>query len=128
MVGIFPAAIAITILWQFWQWQALFVLVYPVYVILASIQYRKKFKLRAYEDVLMIRRGILGEEFILLQWHNLQTVIVTQSMYQRRKGLANVKLFTAAGMVKIPYVNLDSANALANFALYKIESTRKNWM
>ena len=128
LVGIFPAAIAITILWQFWQWQALFVLVYPVYVILASIQYRKKFKLRAYEDVLMIRRGILGEEFILLQWHNLQTLIVTQSMFQRRKALANIKLFTAAGMVKVPYVNLDSANALANFALYKIESTRKNWM
>ena len=128
LAGILPSIIAIIILWQFWQEQSLFLLIYPLYMTIAAFQYRKKFQLRAYEEVLMIRRGILGEEFILIQWHNLQTIIVTQSMFQRRRGLANIKLFTAAGMVKIPYVPLQAANTLANFALYKIESTRKNWM
>ncbi|HEY0731544.1 MAG TPA: PH domain-containing protein [Chitinophagaceae bacterium] len=128
LAGILPTAIAITILWTFWQERSLFLLLYPIYMTIASIQFRKKFQLRAYEDVLMIRRGILGEEFVLLQWHHLQTIIMTQSMYQRRKGLANVKLYTAAGMVKIPYADLSSVQALVNFALYKTESTKKNWM
>ena len=37
-------------------------------------------------------------------------------------------LFTTSGSVKIPFVELGTAESLEKFILYKIESDKREWM
>ena len=80
------------------------------------------------EDVLFIRKGIFGQEWILARWPKLQAVSISQSLYQRQKGLANLSLSTAGGTITINFISLEAARALADYALYKVESSNTGWM
>jgi len=53
---------------------------------------------------------------------------VTQSWYQRRKYLASLKLYTAAGEMSIPFISLTEALDLERFILYRIETDKREWM
>lgn len=84
--------------------------------------FQQKFRMYVSEEVIHIQKGSYGSEDLLLLWHKIQTVTIQQSIYQRKNGLASVKLRTAGGMVTIPYIPIATANQLANFALYKTET------
>ena len=53
---------------------------------------------------------------------------VKQSWYQRRKQLATIELYTAAGEMSIPFITLNEALQLENFILYRIETDKREWM
>ena len=76
----------------------------------------------------MVRGGLFGDKAETLPIIKLQNVEVNQSPYQRRKALANVKIYTAAGSVTIPYISHYKAVELADYLLYKTESSHKKWM
>jgi membrane protein YdbS with pleckstrin-like domain len=42
--------------------------------------------------------------------------------------LATLQLQTAGGQVAIPYIPLQTARELCDYALWKIESSEENWM
>jgi putative membrane protein len=90
--------------------------------------YQRKFKLWAFEEVLLIHKGHLGLEIILLQWHKLQAIEIKQSFYQRQHQLATVIIHTASGEITVPFIPLLSAQQLINYALYKTETSFKKWM
>ncbi|WP_424288599.1 PH domain-containing protein [Daejeonella sp.] len=52
----------------------------------------------------------------------MQSVKISQSPYQQRKFLADLSLHTAGGTITAPYIPLEAARELQNFALFKIES------
>ena len=79
------------------------------------------------DDVLYIKKGIFGEERILMKWYKLQSVQLSQSIYQRRKGLANLTLHTAGGRITIYYIPLPAAYAILNYSLYKTETSKETW-
>lgn len=128
ILGLIPAALLSLALWWSFGWNVLYSLFLPVIVlIIAWCQYRK-FRLWAMDDAIKIRKGIFGEEFILMQWHKLQAVTISQSIFQRRKGLANVFLHTAGGSIKIPFINLEAARQISDYALHRVEASKKDWM
>jgi putative membrane protein len=120
-VGLLPALGAIVwgkvMLDEWLYWALVWIAFSAVYAKLAQ----KKFRLWALEDVAFIKRGHFGEEYILLSWHKLQSVKLVQSIYQKRKGLATVYLLTAAGEVRLPYISLEAARQVVDYAVYKAE-------
>ena len=64
----------------------------------------------------------------LLKWFKIQGIEIQQGIYQRRKELCNLVFYTAAGTVKIPYIELKKAKRMKNFILFKIENSEKPWM
>jgi putative membrane protein len=52
---------------------------------------------------------------------------VTQSRYQRRKGLASLRMHMASGRVSIPYIKHAQAQQLRDYILYRVESSQKAW-
>ena len=98
------------------------------YFIITSYFRYKKCKFGYNEKMIMIRGGLFGDKAETLPIIKLQNVEISQSPYQRRKHLANVKIYTAAGSVTIPYVDHDRAVQLADYVLYKTESSNKRWM
>jgi putative membrane protein len=128
VLGLLPSVIIIPLLWYVWNEYALLFLFYPLLIMIVSWCTQKKFRLWAMDDVLYIKKGIFGEERILMQWHKLQTVQIKQSIFQRRKELATVVIHTAGGIITLPFFTLQAARQVVNFALYKTESVDKDWL
>ena len=62
------------------------------------------------------------------QWYKIQYLQLNQSIYQRRKKLATVIIHTAAGQIKIPYIDLELAQKINNYAVFKVESSERSWI
>lgn len=127
-LGIFPTLILGTVLYFNVEWQALYVLlILPAVWYMVSLYYRKRsFELN--EELLRNNSGIFGNAHDLMQIHKVQAVRIKQSWYQRRKSLATVQLFTAAGHLTIPFIALELAHELENYILYRAESDSREWM
>jgi putative membrane protein len=72
--------------------------------------------------------GVLIRQFELLQWYKIQGVEISQSIYQRRKKVADLLLLTAAGRIRLPYLPLPLAHSLRNFILFSVESSDREWL
>ncbi len=76
---------------------------------------------------LVRRSGMVGYRTVALLYRKVQRVTVTQSLLQRRKGLATVRIYMASGSVRVPYIGHDTAKRLRDYILYKVESSTKAW-
>lgn len=127
-LGIVPTVILGISLYFSVEWQALYaLLLLPAVWYMTSLYHRKRsFELN--EELLRNNSGIFGNAHDLMQIHKVQAVRIKQSWYQRRKSLATVQLFTAAGHLTIPFIALDLAHELENYILYRAESDSREWM
>ncbi|MFN2440236.1 MAG: PH domain-containing protein [Chitinophagaceae bacterium] len=89
---------------------------------------QKRFRLYANEDVVYIDKSAYGTERILLKWFKLQSVALKQSLYQQRRNLATLVLYTAGGSISIPYISLEAARQIVNYSTYQIEHQNRAWM
>jgi len=111
-------------LWYLYLISGLFLLYFGI---TTYIQYKKA--AFSFNDFMLKRKkGIYGNHFEIIPWYKVQVVELKQSIYQRRYDLANVSFHTAAGELSIPYIPIDQANKLRDFALFKAESSVKEWM
>ena len=55
-------------------------------------------------------------------------VRVSQTIFERRRGLAQVEVATAAGTIQIGMVPLDEASAARDVILHGVETDRRSWM
>ena len=97
--------------------------------IVAAASYRS-WKRAGYlhDDNEIVRRsGLLGYRTVGLLFRKVQRVSVSQSRYQRRKGLATLKMYMASGNVRVPYVAHETANRLRDYILYRVESSDQAW-
>ncbi|MFT4865515.1 MAG: putative membrane protein [Ilumatobacter sp.] len=60
--------------------------------------------------------------------HKTNTVHVTQSIFERRRGVANVRLATAAGAVAIGMIPIAEANAVRDTILHAVETDTRPWI
>ena len=79
------------------------------------------------DDEMVRRSGLLGYRTVSLLFRKVQRVTVTQSRYQRRKNLASLGMHMASGKVNIPYIELEKAQQLRDYILYRVESSQKAW-
>ena len=70
---------------------------------------------------------MMGREELVLRWDKIQSVSIEQSIYQEGRDLATVYLYTAGGTVTVPYIRLQEAREVINYALYKIESRNNSF-
>jgi putative membrane protein len=126
--GIIPA-IALAIIGWFEGWW--FYIIAGVVVALVDYitrQYVARFKVMLSQDLLRVNRGFIFPQRILLKLYKVQNISLHQSIFQKRRGLASVVLFTAGGKITIPFIPEAAAKSVVNFLLFKIESNRKEWM
>jgi putative membrane protein len=126
--GMVPAILISTGCYFFIDWPALFFLLWVPCWYLSEKKYRQNFKLFVTDGALQTVSGVWGRKEQLLQWYKIQQTSISQTIYQRRKQLASLHLKTAGGVITIPYIALEQANQLTNYALYKIESCNEEWM
>lgn len=98
-----------------------------IYNIIANIIFVKKFKYFINEDALQIESGLWGKKVELVQWKNVQNVIVTQTIFQKRKNLSNLKLITASGIITLPYINDQDALKLKEQVVFVTADVNNTW-
>jgi putative membrane protein len=60
--------------------------------------------------------------------HKANVVRVTQSIFERRRGLAHVEVATAAGTISVGMIPIDEARAVRDVVLHGVETDRRAWM
>jgi putative membrane protein len=106
----------------FWVW-----LYFPVSVWLGHLQYRKK-RLLLHPDYAILKGGMIGDNWKMMELYKVQAVRLSQSFYQWRKDLATVTLYTASGAVRIPFIPMKKAGEIRDYVLYRVERDRRSWM
>ena len=89
--------------------------------------YRKK-KYGFNNEMIKVDGGAFGDKTELIPIYKIQAVKLVQSIYQRRHDLASLELFTAAGSVRIPYIEVGDAHKISDFLMYKVEIDKRGWM
>lgn len=106
-------------------WTGLFFILWPLFILVHYWLYQKRFIVHAGEQAFQLKKGKWGDHELIVKWQNIQSIQLQQGMYQRKHNLATLSLQTAAGLLHLPYISLDQAWMLGNYALYKIETS--NW-
>ncbi len=99
----------------------------PVSALIAWRRYRC-LGVRIGSTGLTLRTGLLGYRTIAHLYRKVQRVTVSQSPFQRRRGLATLRLHLAGGAVRIPFVPRENAESLADYILYCAESDQRAWL
>lgn len=128
MAGLVPALVLIAATAYWWQYRSLFFLLWPLLTLWRTWLFQRSFRLHLSEEVLYLRRGAWGVEKLLLKWNAAQSVAFSQSLYQQQKGLASIKIYTAAGAIVIPYIDVALAQAILNYGLYKVEKENEGFL
>lgn len=126
--GLDLCLLALIILYPRFELYSLLCLVWlPICYILVRV-YQANWRWEINEELLQTRKGIFSHQHLIFQLYKAQSVKLVQSIYQRRKNLATIVIYTAAGKIKIPFINLALAKELQNYIIYKIESDNRQWM
>lgn len=99
----------------------------PVAVWMGHLYYRKKC-LALHTDYALLKGGIFGDDYKLLEIYKIQAVSLRQSFYQWRRDLATVTMYTASGDVSIPFIPVKKAEQIRDYLLYRIEVDERAWM
>ncbi|MEM7324307.1 MAG: PH domain-containing protein [Actinomycetota bacterium] len=102
-----------------------------VIVPLRWLEARRRWRLRRWS----VGNLHLAESYEFLNKHTAeidlvktQTASVSRSFFERRRGLATVKIETAEGHLAVPLIPLAEANEVRDLALYAAESDSRAWM
>ena len=108
-------------------WLIFLIFLIPYFIYTSWLSYKKSgFAIN--HSTLYITRGMLDDDYALLPLSKVQNVIISQAPYQVRKDLANVDVHTASGSISIPYIPVELAEQLSDYLLYKVESSKEDWM
>ena len=127
LLGIIPALLASPLLFYFYREYVFFIVIWIGIIWILSLLIQKKFRLWPSKEALQIEKGIFGSHKLILNWEKIQSVQLIQNLYQQKHQLATVKLFTAGGIIRLPYFSLTDARLIQNYALYKIENSDIPW-
>ena len=98
----------------------------PVAALIGWVRWRRQGYLHD-DDGLASRSGFFGRKVDAFLFRKAQSVDVTQSPLQTRKGLATLNVRLACGQIAVPYIDLGEASRLRDYMLYRVESSQRRW-
>ena len=88
----------------------------------------KKWNVKIGHQGILIEDGFIRTTYTLLRWEKIQGLRSRQSIFQKRRGLTDLHIFTAAGTLKIPYLKEEMVEELQDYLLYFVETNHRSWM
>ncbi|WP_053991154.1 PH domain-containing protein [Mangrovimonas sp. TPBH4] len=100
-----------------------------IFIFLVVHQSYKKAYYSIDEKYLVIGSGgLIDINTDMAEIHKLQGVKLKQSIFQKHRGIASVKIYTASKALTIPFIKVNEAQHIVDFLLYKVESEDRHWM
>ncbi|HET6628327.1 MAG TPA: PH domain-containing protein [Woeseiaceae bacterium] len=127
IAGVLPGIVAAAAFWpEMGAYGLIWLLWIPVAAVLVWMRYRR-YGIAITQDGASFRRGFVGSRLTVWLHRKVQRVSVSQSPFQRRRGLATMKFYLAAGSVTVPFVDYGAAARLRDYVLYRVESSERAW-
>ena len=121
------AAVVAAAAWPFVGWWSLAALVVVAPVWWATNRHVHTHRWSLGPEVVTSTRVVSSSTQQLLV-RKTNAVRVTQTLFERRRGLGRVNIATAAGTVTIGMIPIDEAYAVRDTVLYGVETDRRSWM
>jgi len=125
--GFVPAAVATAVLVPLFGEIGLLGLGWFVVVVLFAWQRWRRLAYLHDNDGMVFREGLLGYRTNAFLFRKVQRATVFRSPLQRRKGLADLVVHLASGVVQVPYIDHGTARRLQDYILFKAESSKRAW-
>ncbi len=105
-------------------------LLIPVWAVHMSLLYMNWLRagLAVTEDYVIVRKGIIGIDYIVFPAYKLQAVDHVQSLLMKRRQLSNIVFHTASRMIRLPYLPSQHVHKVLNYCLYAVEANDRSWM
>jgi len=103
----------------------------PFYAVFVSIMIYFAFRnsrLFITPDFIIRQRGAWDVDNDILAPHKIQGIKMQQYFWQKMSDVGVIKIYTAGGHVAFGLANFTQLKKLANYWLYQVETTDKNWM
>ena len=127
LTGLLPASIAMAVLSSSFGWRAIWVLLWIPIALFGVWSVYRRYGVLVNEDGLALRRGFFGYRVTAFLHRKVQRISVTQTLLQRRKGLATMRFYLASGSVKVPFVDFAKAKTLRDYILFRVETSQLAW-
>lgn len=125
--GLLPSLLAACLFYFPLGKASLFFLAWIPVSAIGAWNYYRKYGFAIGENGMVLRKGFVGWQTTAFLYRKVQRISVTQTLFQERKGLANIRFFLASGSLRIPYVDFQMAKDLRDYILYKVESSQRPW-
>ncbi|MFZ6052386.1 PH domain-containing protein [Halocola ammonii] len=79
-------------------------------------------------ELITIKKGWVFPKRIVIPAYKVQSVSVSQNIFQKNRNLSHFIIYTAAGDRKFPFTSFHKSAQLHNWLLYKAESSTRSWM
>ena len=127
LTGLLPAGVAMAVLSSSLGWHAIWALLWIPVALLGVWCIYRRYGVFISADGLALRQGFLGYRVTAFLHRKVQRISVTQTLLQRRKGLATMQFYLASGSIKVPYVDFAKAKALRDYVLFRVETSQLAW-
>lgn len=125
--GILFSVVSALIYWKF-QWYASIPLGIWAAIIVYSYFYGKSVKLSFSDEFIVIRKGFLFKERVVIPTFKIQSLSLSENLFIKRRKLNHLRLFTAAGSKQVKYISDTDARALYDHLLLRVEQSTAPWM
>ena len=125
--GLFPALIPIAL----YIYEPMWLIAGGSWLALSALYCRMAVRKRYFQfnkTQLIVGKGAITTVWQQAESFKTQSVDFRQSFFQKRRGLASLRVNNASGQIDIPYIPEDMANKLMNYLLYHVETSNKKWM
>lgn len=127
LFGVLPLVVAVPLLWLVIGWPALSAVLWLPACALVVRAVHRRYGISVTSNGIALRSGFVGSRIVVWLHRKVQRVTVTQSPFQRRRNLATLRFYLAAGAFHIPFVDYSAALRLRDFVLYRVESSDIAW-
>lgn len=80
------------------------------------------------DQFITVGSGFIDTTQNILEIHKIQSLRLKQTIFQRRRKVASLLIYTASKEVLIPYIDKNEAFYIYNYLLFKVESLNRDWM
>jgi len=121
-----PVALAALNLHSWWVMAA-----FPIGVLLLWLLSGALFRRQSLQTdgrLIEYKSGWLSRDREILEIHKIQSARFSQSIFQKKRGVASLKLYTAGGVLTLRLMPEKLMVDLLDFILYKVETSEESWM
>ncbi len=120
IIGIF----AKDLIGEYWFAMVIYLLIAETFIIFSWLNNRMLYS----EDFITVKSGIWDISKETIEMEKVQAVQLSQYFWQKKNDLGSVHFFTAGGSVSFRTASFSALKKIANYTLYKVESSAKSWM
>lgn len=107
---------------------AILPVIYIIPVLFFVLKYYRSVRLNMNGEMLFLTKGWVSPSTLALKLYKMQNVSLSQSIFQKRRGLASLTFYTAAGDETMPHLPIEEAQEIYNYVLFKVQSEQRDWM